>query len=163
MADPLAGLKILTTCLKPNGLMKIGLYSELARQSVVKARSLIERDSVPHDMTGMLKLRRKIMKLNDPAFKVFQQANDFYSTSELRDLLFHVQEHRFVIPEIAEALDELGLTFIGFEFSDISTIRNFEQAHPKKEALYNLAIWHEYEQLNPYLFLGMYLFWVQKR
>jgi tetratricopeptide (TPR) repeat protein/2-polyprenyl-3-methyl-5-hydroxy-6-metoxy-1,4-benzoquinol methylase len=31
MADPVAGWKVLTDCLKPGGLMKIGLYSELAR------------------------------------------------------------------------------------------------------------------------------------
>ena len=32
MADPVAGWRTLTNCLKPNGLMKIGLYSNLARQ-----------------------------------------------------------------------------------------------------------------------------------
>ena len=36
MEDPMAGWKILTDCLKPNGLMKIGLYSELARQDIAK-------------------------------------------------------------------------------------------------------------------------------
>ena len=30
MAEPLAGWKVLTDCLKPGGLMKIGLYSELS-------------------------------------------------------------------------------------------------------------------------------------
>ena len=32
MDDPMAGWKVLTDCLKPGGLMKIGLYSELARE-----------------------------------------------------------------------------------------------------------------------------------
>ena len=33
----------------------------------------------------------------------------------LRDLLFHVQEHRFTIPKIKDCLAQLGLTFCGFE------------------------------------------------
>jgi hypothetical protein len=35
---------------------------------------------------------------------------------ECRDLLFHVQEHRFSLPQIGATLEELGLDFVGFEF-----------------------------------------------
>ena len=40
---------------------------------------------------------------------------DFFSLSEVRDLLFHVQEHTFTIPEIKDMLSKLGLIFCGFE------------------------------------------------
>ena len=43
MQDPLAGLKILLDLLEPHGFMKLSLYSEIARQNVVKARKLIKR------------------------------------------------------------------------------------------------------------------------
>jgi len=43
--------------------------------------------------------------------------DDFFSLSECRDLLFHVQEHRFTIPQSGDALDALGAaglrTFLG--------------------------------------------------
>tara|TARA_B100000787_G_scaffold93930_1_gene69343 strand:+ start:154 stop:381 length:228 start_codon:yes stop_codon:yes gene_type:complete len=35
MDDPMAGWKVLTDCLKPAGLMNLGLYSELARPHIV--------------------------------------------------------------------------------------------------------------------------------
>ena len=38
MEDPVAGWRVLTDCLKPGGLMKIGLYSELAREHIVEIR-----------------------------------------------------------------------------------------------------------------------------
>ena len=43
MSNPMAGWKVLTKCLKPGGLMKIGLYSELARQNIVKIREEISQ------------------------------------------------------------------------------------------------------------------------
>ena len=41
--------------------------------------------------------------------------NDFYSTSECRDLLFHVQEHRMTLPQIKAFLAAQDLQFLGFE------------------------------------------------
>ena len=92
MADPLSGWKVLTDCLKPNGLMRIGLYSELARQGVVKARDMVTEKGISSDKEGMLEFRRQITKLNDPELDSLEKSSDFYSTSTIRDLLFHVQE-----------------------------------------------------------------------
>ena len=36
LGDPMEGWRVLTECLKSDGLMKIGLYSETARKSIVK-------------------------------------------------------------------------------------------------------------------------------
>ena len=36
MDEPMAGWRTLTDLLKPSGLMKIGLYSDLARQHIAK-------------------------------------------------------------------------------------------------------------------------------
>jgi SAM-dependent methyltransferase len=44
MRDPLAGWKILTDLLRPGGIMRIGLYSEAARQCVVDGRARIVDD-----------------------------------------------------------------------------------------------------------------------
>ena len=162
MADPVAGWKVLTDCLKPGGLMRIGLYSELARQDIAKARSVIAEKNISTDKEDMLRFRRKIIQLNDSLFNSLQNFSDFYSTSELRDLLFHVQEHRFTIPQISKILDELGLAFIGFEFSDKKIKDLYKVTYPQQEALYNLDKWHEFETLSPRFFAGMYQFWVQK-
>ena len=41
MDEPMAEWKVLTDCLKQGELMKIGLYSKLARQHIVKIREEI--------------------------------------------------------------------------------------------------------------------------
>jgi hypothetical protein len=110
----------------------------------------------------MLQFRRQLIELGDSLFDSFQGFGDFYSTSELRDLLFHVQEHRFSIPQIGKLLNELGLVFIGFEFRDKKVNNLFKATYSQQEALYDLNNWHESEALNPSLFLGIYQFWIQK-
>jgi hypothetical protein len=110
----------------------------------------------------MLQFRRQLIELDDSLFNLFQGVGDFYSTSELRDLLFHVQENRFSIPQIGKLLNELGLVFIGFEFESKIATNSFKSTYPQKNAMYSLEKWHEFEALNPSLFIGMYQFWVQK-
>ena len=79
----------------------------------------------------------------------------------MRDLIFHVQEHRFTIPQINEALEELELVFMGFEFLNNIPKEAFKKAYPKQGMLYDLDKWHEYDTLK----LGLpveYPFWTQK-
>ena len=85
---------------------------------------------------------------------------DFYNLSTFRDLLFHVQEHRFTIPKIKDGLNELGLKFCGFEADTI--VSQFKKNSNHKDDLYNLDKWHAYEKSNPQIFAGMYQFWCQK-
>ena len=57
-------------------------------------------------------------------------------------------------------LDELGLTFCGFENTKINKM--FKEKYPEDEKLYNLNYWNEFEIQNPDTFIGMYQFWCQK-
>ena len=86
---------------------------------------------------------------------------DFYSLSTLKDLLFHVQEHRFTIPQIKDCLSELGLEFSGFDTDQI--VANFRLANTDTDELYDLDKWHAFEVANPGVFAGMYQFWCQKK
>ena len=74
--------------------------------------------------------------------------------------LFHVQEHRFTLPQIEKYLNELGLKFCGFENKDV--ISNFREFHNNKADIYDLELWHQFEERNPRAFAGMYQFWCQK-
>ena len=86
----------------------------------------------------------------------------FFSTSGFRDLLFHVQEHHFTIPQIKQIINELGLTFIGFEFSDTLYLKHFKSKYTNDNCLVDLDIWAEYETQNSSFFSRMYQFWLQK-
>jgi hypothetical protein len=89
--------------------------------------------------------------------------SDFFSLSNCRDLLFHVQEHRFTLPQIKAALETLELEFLGFELRDRATMRKFKKTHPKKWARTSLPLWHKFELKNPDTFRGMYQFWCKKK
>ena len=43
MRDPLEGLKALLELLDPHGLLRLGLYSELARQDIIEVREFIKK------------------------------------------------------------------------------------------------------------------------
>ena len=160
MNEPMAGWAVLTNLLKPGGLMKIALYSELARQHIVEVRKKITLLKVGTSKSEIRKFRRSLAESNEENHQRLTKSSDFFNLSTLRDLIFHVQEHRFSLPKIKNCLDELGLKFCGFENKD--TISNFRGYHGKDADIYDLTLWHQYEESNPHAFAEMYQFWCQK-
>ncbi|MCH7831660.1 MAG: tetratricopeptide repeat protein [Proteobacteria bacterium] len=162
MADPVAGWRVLTGLLTERGVMYIGLYSEHARQSVAAARDFIAAGGYPPTAEGIRRCRADIMALpaTDPVAGVMNTA-DFYAMSPCRDLIFHVQEHRFSVPAIAEALKALELRFLGFETRS-SVLARYRKQYPDDGALTDLGNWSRMESADPSLFSEMYQFWVTK-
>ena len=160
MDNPLVGWKVLTDCLKQDGLMRIGLYSELARQQIVKIREEIQQQGIGSRNVEMKSFRDMIIKSNKDHHKLITGTADFYSLSTLKDLLFNEKEHRFTIHQVRECLDELGLKFCGFEIPE--TVSHFKQTNKNKEDPYDLDKWQAYEEANPRAFGEMYQFWCQK-
>mgnify|MGYP001462058117 CR=1 FL=1 len=159
MRDPLKGWKVLTKCLKPGGLMKIGLYSKLARKSVADFRKSINPTKEPLSNKKIKSIRNKIINSTNKEHNYIKSWHDFYSSSEIRDLLFNVQEHRFTLPQIKSCLIDLGLTFCGFQglYIQNSFLRSYNDSD-----LYDLMQWDLFEKSNPRIFAGMYQFWCQK-
>ena len=160
MSDPMEGWKALTQSLKENGLMRIGLYSNLARQHIVKTQNEITQTKIGSDDLSMKIFRSQIIQSQKDHHKRVVLTGDFYSVSSLRDLLFHVQEHRFTIPQIQNYLSTLDMKFCGFESEHI--IQNFLAQNTNFSDLYDLRKWHTFEKNNPHTFGGMYVFWCQK-
>ena len=158
--EPMAGWRSLTDCLELGGLMKIGLYSELARQHIVRMREEINQSGIGSSDVAMRSFRSDVINSSEEHHKRVRSAKDFYSLSELRDLLFHVQEHRFTIPQLKDCLSELDLKFCGFEADVI--VRDFKLTNTGADDPYNLDKWHSYEEANPNTFIAMYQFWCQK-
>ena len=160
MDDPIQGWKKLTDCLKPGGLMKIGLYSQLARQDVEKIRKKIKKLDFKTNDISMKLFRDELINLGKENYKYITQANDFYCLSSLRDLIFHVQEHCFTLPQIKDYLSTLGLKFCGFESNEI--LQSFKLINSGVNDPYDLDKWSFYEKNNPLTFQNMYQFWCQK-
>ena len=140
--------------------MNIGLYSELARQNILKIRQEIGKLGIGSSNAEMKSFRDMITGSDKEYYKQVLRFPDFYSLSELKDLLFHIQEHRFTIPVIKDYLDKLGLKFCGFETKRI--VSHFTQINKARDDPYDLDKWQAYEEANPTAFTGMYQFWCQK-
>ena len=124
MEDPMAGWSILADLLKTGGLMKIGLYSEFARGHIVQTREDISLRGIATTEAEIRRFRQYLIDSRDEHHLKVRSALDFFSLSEVRDLLFHVQEHHFTLPKIQKCLDKLGLKFCGFE--DADNVREFQ-------------------------------------
>ena len=162
MADPWAGWEALLTRLKPNGLMKLGFYSQTARQEINQLRDFIKTQGFGNSPEAIRAYRQHLIEHSHAAHLdgIFR-LRDFYSTSACRDLLFHVQEHQLTLLEIDAFLQSHGLRFIGFETST-HTLSGYRQEFPGDPSATKLSNWHQFEQRHPDTFISMYQFWVQK-
>jgi SAM-dependent methyltransferase len=160
LGDPLKGWRNLASMLRPGGLMHIGLYSAIARKDINVARDHLKRQGRDYSVAEVRKLRAEVVNLpQDNQLRNIARFSDFFSTSECRDLLFHVQEHQFSIPEISAFLTEAGFKFLGFETLHR---KKYLQRFPDDTAAANLDNWYVFETENPATFALMYQFWVQK-
>jgi SAM-dependent methyltransferase len=157
LADPLAGWRVLLSLLRSGGFMHVGLYSELARHDIAAARRFIAERGYHPTGDDIRRCRQEL--LNSP-LKSVAKAGDFFSTSECRDLLFHIQERRLTIPEIKPFLAENDLKFIGFEFAP-QVMQHYRNMFGDR-LMRDLDRWHAFEMERPDTFAGMYQFWVQK-
>ena len=163
MENPTEGLKSLLEVLKPNGVLKLGLYSELAREEIVSLIEIIKNRNFEPDIIGIRAIREFILSQNKSSNlynSIFTQ--DFYSTSRIRDLLFHVQEHRFTIPTLIKIFRDFNLEFIGFSFGNYFAKHQYSKLFPDDKKMINLENWNEFEIKYPSTFLGMYQFYVRK-
>jgi tetratricopeptide (TPR) repeat protein/2-polyprenyl-3-methyl-5-hydroxy-6-metoxy-1,4-benzoquinol methylase len=162
LADPFMGWRTLLSLLRPGGFMRLGFYSELARRHVVKAREIIAArgyGSTPDDIRRF----RQDLTVKDLSVELqwLSNVSDFYSTSDCRDLLFHVQEHRLTLDQIESFLAEFGLKFIGF-LLDPRVLNQYRARFADDAPGTNLRNWARFEADNPDTFVGMYQFWIQQ-
>lgn len=161
--DPVAGWRVLASLLRPEGIMRIGLYSALARRDIAAAQELAAAQGYT-GTTESIRQFRVDLQLQDRwrPFRFLTAMEDFYDTSGCRDLLFHAREHRFTLPRIKQILAELELDFLKFNV-DGDVQRRYSQRYRGELALADLNGWTQFEVEHPGTFLGMYNFYVQKR
>jgi tetratricopeptide (TPR) repeat protein/2-polyprenyl-3-methyl-5-hydroxy-6-metoxy-1,4-benzoquinol methylase len=161
LADPFAGWRTLLSLLRPGGFMHLGFYSELARRHVVKAREVIAARGYSSTADGIRRFRRDLARNPDIELQNLSQYPDFYSTSDCRDLLFHIQEHRLTISQIQSFLADNGLQFVSFEL-DRSVLHQYRARFDGDPSCTDLRNWARFEADNPDTFVGMYRFWAQR-
>jgi tetratricopeptide (TPR) repeat protein/SAM-dependent methyltransferase len=163
LVDPFAGWRLMLSMLRPGGFMRLGLYSKLARQDLVDARRFIAERGYRPSAEDIRRCRQELTSFGDGTpLKRATEWSDFFSTSTCRDLLFHIQEHQFTLPEISTFLSQNRLEFLGFNLPG-HVLQNFRRRFPDDKTMTDLNHWHNFEIENQMIFAGMYQFWIQKR
>jgi SAM-dependent methyltransferase len=161
LAEPEVGRCILLSLLRQGGEMRVGLYSETARRSIVEARALIAERGYRPTIDDIRKFREEIFRADvDGRWRRITSSADFYSVSGCRDLLFNAMEHRFTIPQISKYVAENGISFLGFD-AEPQVIQLFQRLFPTAPPT-DLQHWHALEMSNPGSFRYMYVFSVRK-
>ncbi len=164
MQDPIAGWRVLCDILKDDGFMMIALYSELGRRDIVAAREFIQKEGYANNVEGIRACRKHILSLDDDNLaKRVSRHGDFYTTSACRDLIFHVQEHRFTIEGLKHAFHTLNMEFLGFSLELQFQEELYKKSYPDDTMRTNLDNWQKFEEDNPDFFSAMYKFWIRKR
>ncbi len=170
MENPRAGLEALVAVSVPGSFMRLGLYGEHGRAAVVEARAAIAARGYASDLTGLRAFRADVQSgaLGKRLQTELPHWSDFHSASLLRDLCFHVMEHRYDIAGIRRLIDGLPLRFLGFDFGlgqaarrtdDVPATRAYAKRFPKEKTFADLANWEAVEKADPSLF-GGYQFWL---
>jgi len=163
MADPIAGWRALRAKLLPGGVMKIALYSKIARRHIAEIREWVSEMGHTPTKENIREIRQLIFKLpKDDARRRVLEFGDFYSISSARDLLFHVEEHTFSFEQVSAAINDLGLEFIGLQLPNPDTEQHFRELFPDAPNMGDLLKWHEFEKVYPDSFRSMYQFWCRR-
>ena len=161
LKDPEYGLRILLDNLEPNGYLKLGLYSEYARKHIVELREFVKTNNFKSNINDIRKFRELAKSNKENIFQKINYNFDFYSTSSVRDLIFHVQEHRYTLPKISNLLKKFDLEFLGFTNS--ITKKEYSKIYPQDIKNTSLENWNDFEINNQDIFREMYQFWVRKK
>ena len=163
MRDPSLGLTCLLERLVPRGLIKLALYSRVARAPLLQARDVIRESGLGAGEKDIRGFRQRVFEEGARGpFAEFTGSTDFYSLSECRDLLFHAHEVQFSLPEVGELLGDAGLRLLGLELGIAEVEQGFRREHPDA-ALLDFDAWDAYERRHPESFRGMYQLWCEKR
>lgn len=159
LKDPLAGWQKLLDRLKPDGVMRVDLYSKIARHEITERKKQISQLNIDTSIDSLRMFRRAMVAQNND--NIFYDFSDFYNTSEFRDLLFHTQESQYTLIDIKEVIQSLDLNFIAL-FVDQDKQLLFRSEYPEGD-IHDLTLWNNVEMKFPKLFASMYAFWCQKK
>lgn len=128
---------------------------------MVACREHIARFGYPPTDYGIRRLRQQVLALpaGHPARGV-ARFSDFYALQECRDLVFHVQDHRFSLAGIEALLASQQLSLLGLQLQ-ASQQAGFLAQHRDPSLLRSLRHWDAYKQANPDTFADMFVLWAQ--
>lgn len=160
LADPAAGWRALTAALRPGGFMHVALPRAAGRDDISAARDFAAARGYGPGADDIRRCRQDLLAPDAPApANAIARYQEFFTTSDCREMLFPAQDHTFTIADIKSALADNRLDFLGFEDSPYG---EYGRQYPDDRAMTNLDQWQQLETASPASFGTTYQFWVQK-
>jgi len=161
MSDPLKGLKSLLKVSNQKCYLKLGLYSEIANDDVIRSCKYIKENKLKPTKKDINKFREDVLSRDFLDISDAARRHSFYTLSECRDFYFHYQAHRYNLRKLEQILILNQLKFEGFLLP--KSIKSLYKTHfLEDKAQTNLKNWAKFEEKYPYIFRDKYQFWVSK-
>ena len=164
LADPERGWAALVPVLRPGGVMRIMLYSCLARRWLAEVRATI-RDlaAEPRSDDLIRRVRQHFLeRAGDPVARQVVRCSPFATLSGTHDLLLHRREDCFDVPRISRALARLRLRLLTFVIGTPEMRARYDAMFPNDRSRRSIENWHMFERQNPDAFMSQYAFWCRK-
>ncbi len=161
LADPARGLVALAAVLRPDGWLRLGVYSARARAYIDAARAL--HGDAPTTDDGLRAFRERVRGLppDHPAAPV-RASIDFHSLAGVADLVFHPCEHRYSPVSVAALARSAGLE-PRFIQPTVPAQRAAFRRHWGDAAIPDTpGAWEDVERTTPSVFAGMIHLWCRK-
>lgn len=160
--QPSRAIRALLSTLSKKGLLKLGLYSKLARAPIESLKEKCRNHKIAYSPENLLSIRKLAANQYADELKSIIWSKDFYSYQGCMDLLFNPYEDSYTPRKIYNLLRANNLDFCGFEINSISGPK-FTKFNSADELSSLFLEWHRFELKNPSTFSNMYLFWVKPR
>jgi SAM-dependent methyltransferase len=161
LPNPERGWAALAAVLRHGGVMKIMVYSRIARLRIAVARTVMRDFALePIDDEMLRRVRQRVMDRSDfwPIRHVIN-SDDFSTLAGTHDLLLHRHEDPLDIARISRALHCLGLRLLSFLLPTPDAYTRYGAMFPHDPMHRDLGSWAKFEKSEPTIFDGMYEFW----
>lgn len=116
MADPLAGMKALAGCLRPDGALGVMLYAKYGRMGVELLQSIFRDLGLGQNEASVQMVKHTISVLppDHPVRSYLKIARDLQSDAALVDTFLPARERSYTVQECIDLISSAGLAFQGW-------------------------------------------------
>ncbi len=155
MADPLAGLRALGECLRPDGVLGVMLYAKYGRIGVEMLENVFRELGLAQDEASVQRVKEALAILpgDHPVRSYLKGARDLLSDGALVDTFLHSRQRSYTVAECLDLVSSAGLAFQGWFHKtpyyphDLFGPANAFQS--SLEQLPDIQLWSAMELLQP--------------
>jgi SAM-dependent methyltransferase len=154
IADPLAGMKTLAGCLRPEGAIAVMLYAKYGRIGVELLESVFRDLGLRQDDASVRVVRETISLLpaDHPVHSYLNVAGDTHLDAELVDTFLHGRARTYTVDDCLDLVAAAGLAFQGWlnkaSYYHHELVMPSGDFYPAVSGLPETKLWSVMERLN---------------